>query len=52
MEEKKTEIRTPNRQLLLGVAQVTDGKLMLEVHQRGKSDTVEVQSLIHLLSAL
>lgn len=48
MEQKKTEIRTPNQQLLLGVA----GKLMLEVHHRGKSDAVEVQSLIRLLSTL
>ena len=52
MEQKKTEICTPNQQLLLGVAQVTDGKLMLEVHHRGKRDAVEVQSLIRLLSTL
>ena len=52
MERKETEIRTPNRQLLLGVARETEGGLVLEVYRHGKTDAVEVQALIRQLQAL
>lgn len=52
MNPKQTEIRTPNQRLLLGVAQSKNGQVVLEVRNHGKTDYVEVSSLISLLSAL
>ncbi len=52
MEETREEIRTPREHLLVFVLERAEGRQLLEVKSRYKTDYIELEEMIRILSEL
>lgn len=51
LSTREREIRTPDKQLLIGCLEVKKGKPVLCVQSRGRQDVIEVAELLDLIKS-
>ena len=49
MKDAQREIRTPQKQLLMGLLRTENGRLVLAVQSRGKSDIIDINMLLNII---
>ena len=49
MKDAQREIRTPKKQLLMGLLRTENGRLVLAVQSRGKSDIIDINMLLDII---